>query len=145
MFPHNNQLTFVVKLTSYILLFKKYQIGGRRCSIGRAVQIQWRRTDKGHASLHNTVGRKHVRRLETKCSLRNRCQFGRSRQLKSKIPSSRTKAKLYKSLIIRVMRNGADVQTMPTSDETALEVFERIFLQMIHGSLNNGNDQYRRQ
>ena len=42
----------------------------------------------------------------------NRCYFGLSRQLKSKVLSRWTKSNIYKSLIIRVLLNGAEAWTM---------------------------------
>ncbi|WP_215796742.1 hypothetical protein, partial [Vibrio anguillarum] len=83
--------------------------------------------------------------IQRRITLANRCYFGLSRQLKSKVLSRRTKIKLYKSLIIPVLLYGAEAWTVSTSDETALGVFERKVLRKIYGPLNIGNGEYRRR
>ncbi|XP_054086050.1 putative uncharacterized transposon-derived protein F52C9.6 isoform X2 [Zeugodacus cucurbitae] len=83
--------------------------------------------------------------IQRRITLANRCYFGLSRQLKSKVLSRRTKIKLYKSLIIPVLMYGAEAWTMTTSDETTLGVFERKVLRKIYGPLNIGNGEYRRR
>ncbi|XP_054089770.1 LINE-1 retrotransposable element ORF2 protein isoform X1 [Zeugodacus cucurbitae] len=65
--------------------------------------------------------------IQRRITLANRCYFGLSRQLNSKVLYRRTKIKLYKSLIIPVLLYGAEAWTMLTSDETTLGVFERKF------------------
>ncbi|XP_054089974.1 putative uncharacterized transposon-derived protein F52C9.6 isoform X1 [Zeugodacus cucurbitae] len=83
--------------------------------------------------------------IQRRITLANRCYFGLSRQLNSKVLSRRTKIKLYKSLIIPVLLYGAEDWTMSTSDETTLGVFEWKILRKIYGPQNNGNGEYRRR
>ncbi|XP_054085666.1 LINE-1 retrotransposable element ORF2 protein isoform X1 [Zeugodacus cucurbitae] len=83
--------------------------------------------------------------IQRRITLANRCYFGLSRQLNSKVLSRRTKIKLYKSLIIPVLLYGAEAWTMSTSDETTLGVFERKILRKIYGPQNIGNGEYRRR
>ncbi|XP_049315624.1 uncharacterized protein LOC125779109 [Bactrocera dorsalis] len=81
--------------------------------------------------------------IQRRITLANRCYFGLSRQLRSKVLSRQTKTKLYKSLIIPVLLYGAEAWTMSTTDESTLRVFERKVLRKIYGPLRVGHGEYR--
>ena len=83
--------------------------------------------------------------IQRRISLANKCYFGLSRQLSSKVLSRRTKLTLYKTLIMPVLTYGAEAWTMTTSDEATLGVFERKILRKIFGPLHVGNGEYRRR
>ncbi len=83
--------------------------------------------------------------IQRRISLANKCYFGLSRQLSSKVLSRRTKLTLYKALIMPVLTYGAEAWTMTTSDEATLGVFERKILRKIFGPLHVGNGEYRRR
>ena len=83
--------------------------------------------------------------IQRRITLANKCYFGLSRQLRSKVLSRRTKITLYKSLIMPVLVYGAEAWTMKASDEAALGVFERKILRKIYGPLRVGDGEYRRR
>ena len=72
----------------------------------------------------------------------NKCYFGLSKQLCSRVLSRKTKLTIYKTLILPVLLYGAETWVLSDRDKQALGVFERKILRKVFGPVKI-HDEYR--
>lgn len=71
--------------------------------------------------------------IKRRILLANRCLYGLSKFMRSKITSRETKLKLYNELILPVLLYGSESWTLNVEDMQLLNVFERKVFRMIYG------------
>jgi hypothetical protein len=67
----------------------------------------------------------------------NRCYYGLKNQLRSLYISTKTKCKLYKTLIKPVLLYGCETWAMGINDKSKISIFERKVLRKIYGPVND--------
>ena len=77
----------------------------------------------------NEIGTEIKARLQAA----NKCYFGLTKLLKSRVISKNLKSQIYQTLIKPVVTYGSETWTMRKNDENALLVFERKVLRKIYG------------
>jgi hypothetical protein len=76
--------------------------------------------------------------------LANKCYYGTSKHLRSRMLSRATKFKIYRTLILPVLTYGNETWTMTKNEENLLNVFERKILRRICGGIKVGEVWRRR-
>lgn len=71
--------------------------------------------------------------VKRRIMLANRCLYGLSKLMRSKLLSRKTKVRLYHQLIMPVLLYGSESWALKDSDEELLAVFERRILRIIYG------------
>lgn len=75
----------------------------------------------------------------------NKASFAQKNVLKDKRISTKTKIKVYRTMIRPILTYAAETMTLTMQEESKLRIFERRILRRIMGGIRNENGEYRRR